>query len=595
MFTIRITPLLHITSLVFKLKITTYAVFSEKRLPTHNSPMSTPPNWLAQYPAEIPHHLPSDLPKTMVDVCAHAFAQYPQRVALQSFGKTLRYEELDQQSQQFAGFLQFIGIQAGDRVALMMPNLLQYPIALLGILRCGAVVVNINPLYTARELALQLQDSGAKALIILENFVPTFATIKEQVPIEHIVVTGIGDRLGLQGLLMNFVIKYVKKMIPPWELKHYTTFNAALHIGRTMGFSQPTIRSTDIAFLQYTGGTTGVSKGAILEHRQIVANLLQIEAWLSPALAKNTTAPLTFICALPLYHIFALTACGLFSLRRGGLNVLITNPRDIPGFVKTLAKLPAFHIFPAVNTLFNALLQNPQFTQLDFSHLLVSVGGGMAVQSSVAEAWHKVTGSPIIEGYGLSETAPVACCNLVMNTQYTGHVGLPLPSTEVSIRDDSNIAMDCDQLGEICIRGPQVMTGYWRRDAETKEAFTPDGFFKSGDIGLMTQTGCVKIIDRKKDMIIVSGFNVYPSEVEEVIAQLPAVLECAVIGVQSAQTGEEVKAFIVRKDDTLTAQAVLDYCARQLTNYKRPKQLEFVSDLPKSHVGKILRKDLRKN
>jgi long-chain acyl-CoA synthetase len=555
--------------------------------------MSTEKVWLQNYPIGVPHDLESKNLFSIVDLLEASCQQFAQRPALQSYGKLLNYQEFHEKSVQFAGFLQFLGVQKGDRVAIMMPNLLQYPIALSGILLCGAVVVNINPMYTSRELELQLKDSGAKAIIILENFAHVLAEVIDQSPIEHVVVTSIGALLGLKGTLIDWIVKYVKKMVPPWRLSHFTTFSAALHIGKTMGFSKPVISPQDIAFIQYTGGTTGVSKGAVLEHRHIIANILQIESWLALALQKKPIEQLRFICALPLYHIFALTACGLFSIRSGGLNVLITNPRDIPAFIKTLTQLKVFHIFPAVNTLFNALMQHPHFSKIDFSHLLVSIGGGMSVQKSVAQEWQLLTGSPIIEGYGLSETSPVACCNLATLDVFSGHVGLPLPSTEVSIRNDQNKDVGLDHIGEICIKGPQVMAGYWQREEDTRLAMTPDGFFKTGDLGIMDQSGFVKIIDRKKDMILVSGFNVYPNEIEEVISQMPQVLECAAIGIPSSDSGEAVKVFIVKKDLALTEKEVKDFCATMLTNYKRPKHIVFVGTLPKSNVGKILRKNLR--
>ncbi len=555
--------------------------------------MSTEKVWFQSYPKEVPHEIDPGLYSSIVDLFENSFKKYADRSAIESFGKSLTYAQLDQASQEFAGFLQFLGIKKGDRVAIMMPNVMQYPIALAGILRCGAIVVNVNPLYTPRELEHQLKDSGAKAIIILENFAHVLEQVIDRVAVDHVVVTSLGALLGIKGKLIDFVVKYVKKMVPVWRLTHYTTFDAALSIGRKMGYSKPSIEPKDIAFLQYTGGTTGVSKGAILEHRNVIANTLQIEAWLIPSLRKHPVEQLSFICALPLYHIFALTACGLFSIRAGGLLVLIANPKDISGFIKTLRNLKTFHIFPAVNTLYNALMQHPDFTKINFSDLLISNGGGMAVQKVVAQRWQELTGCPISEGYGLSETSPVACCNLTVLSEFTGTVGLPIPNTEISIRDEDGKELPINEPGEICIKGPQVMRGYWNRDDETQKVMTTDGFFKSGDIGFMNDQGFVKIIDRKKDMILVSGFNIYPNEIEDVLSEIPKVLECAVIGIPDENTGESVKAFIVKKDPSLTEVEIKEHCIKNLTNYKRPKYIVFVDSLPKSNVGKILRKELR--
>ena len=557
--------------------------------------MSTEKVWLKSYPKDVPSEINLNSYSSIVDLFEDSFKQFADRFAVESFGKKLTYAQLNQASKSFAGFLQFQGIKKGDRIAIMMPNVMQYPIALAGILRCGAIVVNVNPLYTPRELEHQLKDSGASAIIILENFTHVLEQVINKVSIEHVVVTSLGALLGSKGKLLDFAVKHVKKMIPAWQLPHYTTFQVAISIGQKMGYLKPTIEPHDIAFLQYTGGTTGVSKGAILEHRNVIANVLQMEAWLIPALKKHPIDQLTFICALPLYHIFALTACGLFSIRAGGQLVLIANPKDISGLIKTLINLKSFHIFPAVNTLYNALMNDPNFTKIDFSHLVISNGGGMAVQKAVAQRWHELTGCPIAEGYGLSETSPVACCNPVLLSEFNGTVGLPLPSTEISIRDDDGHELPINELGEICIKGPQVMRGYWNRDDETQQVMTPDGFFKSGDIGLMNDAGYVKIVDRKKDMILISGFNVYPNEIEEVLSQIPKVLECAVIGVLDSHSGEEVKAFIVKKDASLTESEVSEHCIKNLTNYKRPKYIQFVDSLPKSNVGKILRKELRSN
>ena len=550
-------------------------------------------NWLNTYPKDIPHEIDLSKNLTLIDVFEESFKKNASRTAFESFGKSLSFKELDQASEQFASFLQFQGVKKGDRVALMMPNIMQYPIAIAGTLRCGAIVVNVNPLYTPRELEHQLKDSGAQTIVILENFVHVLSAVLSQVQMQNIVVTSMGEMLGIKGMIIDFVVKYVKKLVPTWNLPHYTTFNAALEVGKQMGFTQPVIRHDDIAFLQYTGGTTGVSKGAVLEHRNLVANILQLEAWLKPTVQRKQIEQITFICALPLYHIFALTACGLFIIRSGGKSILIANPKDIPGLIKTLSSLKEFHIFPAVNTLFNALMNHPHFSTIDFSSLAVTIGGGMAIQKNVADRWQAHTGCPITEGYGLSETSPVATCNLTTITEFTGHVGLPLPNTEVSIRNNLGEEVDVNQPGEICIKGPQVMRQYWHRDDETQLVMTADGFFKSGDIGFINDAGYVKIIDRKKDMILVSGFNVYPNEVEEVLSQIPGVLESAVIGINDEHSGSSVKAFIVKRDPTLSEKQVIDFCESNLTNYKRPKTIQFVETLPKSNVGKILRKDLR--
>ncbi len=550
-------------------------------------------SWFKNYPNNIPHEIDLSKNLTLIDIFKESFDKHSSRVAFESFGKSISYQGLDQASEQFASFLQFQGVKKGDRVALMMPNVMQYPIAIAGILRCGAIVVNVNPLYTPRELEHQLKDSGAQTIVILENFAHVLSSVLPQVQIQNIVVTSMGEMLGIKGKIIDFVIKYVKKLIPAWRLPQYTTFNAALEVGKQMGFIKPLVNHDDIAFLQYTGGTTGVSKGAVLEHRNLVANVLQIEAWLQPAILNKPIEQLSFICALPLYHIFALTACGLFSIRSGGKSVLIANPKDIPGLIKTLSNLKEFHIFPAVNTLFNALMLHPNFSKIDFSTLMVTIGGGMAIQKSVADRWQKLTGCPIAEGYGLSETSPVASCNITTISEFTGHVGLPLPNTDISIRNDLGDEVDVNQHGEICIKGPQVMREYWHRDDETQLVMTSDGFFKSGDIGFINEDGYIKIIDRKKDMILVSGFNVYPNEVEEVISQIPGVLECAVIGINDEHSGSSVKTFIVKRDPALTEKEVSDYCISNLTNYKRPKHIQFVQTLPKSNVGKILRKDLR--
>ena len=551
--------------------------------------------WLNSYPDGVPHQIDGSQFESLHDLFSQSCNQYGSRPAFDCMGKKITYKELDELSWQFAAYLQSSGLKKGDRIALMMPNLLQYPIALLGSLRAGCVVVNVNPMYTARELAYQLNDSGADALVILENFAHVFQSIQDQVTVKHVLVTSVGELMGLKGHLINLIVRHVKKAVPSWSLDSALNFKEALQQGKNTraSFEQVLIKGDDIAFLQYTGGTTGVAKGAVLLHRNILANIAQIDTWLEPGLRGLRIEQLVFVCALPMYHIFALTACCLFGIKAGALNILVTNPRDIAGFVKLLGGLKEFHIFPAVNTLFNALMNHPKFTNIDFSSLLVSIGGGMAVQKSVADRWQQLTGKPIAEGYGLSETSPVVCCNTPLIDGFTGTIGLPLPGTDLLILDNDERAVAIGEPGEICIKGPQLMSGYWNRDTETKHSMTAQGFFKTGDIAYMTADGYVKIIDRKKDTIVVSGFNVYPNEIEEVLATMPQVLECAAVGVNDGPAGEAVKVFIVRKDLDLTESQVLEYCKTQLTNYKRPKFIEFRNELPKSTVGKILRRELR--
>jgi long-chain acyl-CoA synthetase len=551
--------------------------------------------WLSSYPDGVPYQVDGSQFESLNDLFANSFNQFGLRLAFDCMGKKITYKELDELSWQFAAYLQSSGLKKGDRIALMMPNLLQYPIALLGSLRAGCVVVNVNPMYTARELAYQLNDSGADALVILENFAHVFQSIQNQVRVKHVLVTSVGELMGLKGHLINLIVRHVKKAVPSWALEGALNFKEALQQGKNAkaSFKPVSIKGDDIAFLQYTGGTTGVAKGAVLLHRNILANIAQIDAWLEPGLRGLRIEQLVFVCALPMYHIFALTACCLFGLKAGALNVLVTNPRDIGGFVKLLNGIKEFHVFPAVNTLFNALMNHPKFSSIDFSSLLVSIGGGMAVQKSVADRWQQLTGKPIAEGYGLSETSPVVCCNTPLIDGFTGTIGLPLPGTDILILDNDERSVAIGEAGEICIKGPQLMSGYWNRDAETKQSMTAQGFFKTGDIAYMTADGYVKIIDRKKDTIVVSGFNVYPNEIEEVLATMPQVLECAAVGVNDGPAGEAVKVFIVKKDLELTESQVLEYCKTQLTNYKRPKFIEFRNELPKSTVGKILRRELR--
>ena len=550
--------------------------------------------WLRSYPAGVPAEIDPSRYRSLVHLMEEAFAKYAQRNAYVCMGRFITYADVDAMSRRLGAWLQVQGLEQGARVALMMPNVLQYPVALAAVLRAGYVVVNVNPLYTPRELEHQLKDSGAEAIIILENFAHTLEKVIARTRIRVAVVASMGDLLGgAKGLLVNFVVRSVKKMVPEFSLPHAIRFNRALEEGGAMQLRQPSIGHDDIAFLQYTGGTTGLSKGAMLSHRNVIANLLQNEAWLQPALDKEPRVEaLTFVCALPLYHIFALTVCCLMGTRLGGMNILIPNPRDIPGLVKELRKY-RFNMLPAVNTLYNALLNHPGFASLDFSALKLCNGGGMAVQKAVNDRWRAATGRSIVEGYGLSETSPVATANPADSNEFTGTIGLPLPSTEIAILDDAGAALPPGQVGEIAIRGPQVMDGYWQNPAETARVMTRDGYFRSGDIGVMDERGYVTIVDRKKDMVLVSGFNVYPSEVEAVVALHPGVLECAVVGVPDAHTGEAVKLYVVRRDPSLTVDDLMAYCHEQLTGYKRPKFIEFRSELPKSNVGKILRRELR--
>jgi len=507
--------------------------------------------------------------------------------------KSITYRDLDEMSLALGSYLQNKGLPKGARVALMMPNVLQYPIATAAVLRAGYAVVNVNPLYTPRELEHQLKDSGAEAIVVLENFAHTVQQVIGHTAVKHVIIGSMGEMLGLKGVIVNLVVRKVKKMVPAYSLPGAVSFNDALAAGRAARFNKPKISPDDVAFLQYTGGTTGVSKGATLLHRNILANVLQNDAWLQPALAIPPHVDQMFIvCALPLYHIFALTACYLLAVRAGGVNLLIPNPRDIAGFIKELQKYQV-NSFPAVNTLYNGLMHHPDFKKIDFSKLKISNGGGMAVQRPVAEQWKQITGCSIAEGYGLSETSPTLTCNTAISSEFNGSIGLPVPSTYISIRDDDGKELSFGEAGEICAKGPQVMAGYWNRPEETAKVMTADGYFRTGDIGVMSPDGYTKIVDRKKDMILVSGFNVYPNEIEEVIASHPGVLECAVIGVADDKSGEAVKAFIVKKDQSVTAEDIIKFCREQLTAYKVPKHIEFRTDLPKTNVGKILRRQLR--
>ncbi|AVO49529.1 long-chain fatty acid--CoA ligase [Melaminivora suipulveris] len=551
--------------------------------------------WLAAYPQGVPADIDPSQYTSLVQLMEQAFKQYADRTAYSFMGKDISYGETDALSRQFAAYLQTLGLQRGDRVALMMPNVPQYPIAVAAVLRAGFVVVNVNPLYTPRELEHQLKDSGAKAIVIIENFAATLQACIAGTQVKHVVLTAMGDRLGfLKGHLVNYVVRNVKKLVPPFELPGAVRFNDVLAKGASAPFTAPQLQPDDIALLQYTGGTTGVSKGAVLLHRNVIANVLQSEAWNSPAMGRVPAGQQpTAVCALPLYHIFAFTVNMMLSMRTGGKTILIPNPRDLPAVLKELSK-HTFHSFPAVNTLFNGLAHHPDFGTVDWSNLKVSVGGGMAVQAAVAKLWLEKTGCPICEGYGLSETSPSASCNPVTATEFSGTIGVPIPSTWMRILDDEGRDISATgQPGEIAIKGPQVMASYWQRPDETAKVMTEDGYFKTGDIGVMDARGYFKVIDRKKDMVLVSGFNVYPNEVEDVVAMMPGVLECAVVGVPDEKTGEAVKLVIVKKDPQLTAEQVKEFCRANLTGYKQPRVIEFRDELPKTPVGKILRRELR--
>ena len=551
--------------------------------------------WLSSYPEGVPSDIDATRYSSLVALMQEGFAQFSERTAFSFMGKDLSYADLDAQSQVFAAYLQSLGLVKGDRVAIMMPNVPQYPIAVAAILRAGYVVVNVNPLYTPRELEHQLIDAGAQAIVIIENFASTLAKCIGQTPVKHVVMCAMGDRLGLlKGSIVNYVVRNVKKMVPEYDLPQAVRFNEALSVGRGKPFTAPAIGPDDIAVLQYTGGTTGVSKGAVLLHRNVVANVLQSEAWNEPVMKRVPAGEQpTSVCALPLYHIFAFTVNMMLSMRTGAKTILIPNPRDIPAVLKELSK-HTFHSFPAVNTLFNGLANHPDFHTVNWSNLKVSVGGGMAVTRAVAELWLAKTGCPICEGYGLSETSPSASCNPTTSTSFSGTIGVPIPSTWMKlVDDDGHDVTTLGTPGEIAIKGPQVMAGYWQRPDDTARVMTPDGYFKSGDIGVMDERGFFKIVDRKKDMILVSGFNVYPNEVEEVVSSCPGVMECAAIGIPDEKTGEAVKLVVVKKDPALTEAQIHDYCRANLTGYKQPRVIEFRTDLPKTPVGKILRRELR--
>ena len=550
--------------------------------------------WLGSYPEGVPADIDPDQYPSLVALMEDSFARYADRTAYSYMGKSISYRQTDQDSQALAAWLQSQGLSKGDRVAIMMPNVPQYPLAVAAVLRAGCVVVNVNPLYTARELEHQLKDSGAKAIFIIENFASTLEKCIASTPVQHVLLASMGDRLGLlKGAVVNHVVRNIKKLVPPFHLPQAVRFNEALARGRKLPFKRPDLGPQDIAVLQYTGGTTGVSKGAVLLHRNVIANALQSEAWNEPVMKRVPAHEQpTSVCALPLYHIFAFTVNMMLSMRTGGKTILIPNPRDLPAVLQELSK-HTFHSFPAVNTLFNGLAHHPDFGKVNWSNLKVSVGGGMAVTSGVAKLWLEKTGCPICEGYGLSETSPSVSCNPPTSQEFTGTVGVPLPSTWMKILDDEGAEVPQGQPGEIAIKGPQVMAGYWQRPDETARVMTADGYFKSGDIGVMDERGYFKIVDRKKDMILVSGFNVYPNEVEDVVSACPGVLECAAIGVPDEKTGEAVKLVVVRKDPALTVEQIQDYCKDKLTAYKVPRQVEFRQELPKTPVGKILRRELR--
>jgi len=546
--------------------------------------------WLKHYPKGVPAQIDINEYASLRDVFDESVAKFAARPAYTCMGKSITFGELDTLSTAFAAWLQAKGCRKGARVALMMPNILQYPVCLFGTLRAGCTVVNVNPLYTARELEHQLSDSGAEVIVVLENFAHTVQEVITRTKVRHVVVTSIGELLGFKGLIVDFVLRHVKKMVPAWSLPGSMRLSDALSAGRGGKVEPVPLGHDDLAFLQYTGGTTGVAKGAMLLHRNIVANLLQARAWVKPFL--NAEGREIVITPLPLYHIFSLTANCLTFMTLGAENILIPNPRDIPGFVKEMSRRK-FTAFTGVNTLFNALVNNPDFAKLDFSALRMTLGGGMAVQEAVAIKWKQITGCPLIEAYGLTETSPAATINPLDLPAYNGSIGLPIPSTEVILRNDDGKVVAQGQPGEICIRGPQVMAGYWNRADETAKVLDNDGWLATGDIGVMDERGFVKIVDRKKDMILVSGFNVYPNEIEAVVVMHPGVLECAAIGLPDAKSGEAVKLFVVKKDEGLTAQAVMEHCREHLTGYKCPRDVEFRKDLPKTNVGKILRRELR--
>ncbi len=562
--------------------------------------MITDKPWLLSYPTGVAQRLHYDSYGSLLDLLEESFTRYANRPAYWCMGKHFSYRDIDLASKKLAIYLQSLGLEKGARIAIMLPNIPQYPIALYGVLRAGYIVVSINPLYTPRELSAQLSDCGAEAIVLLEHFGKTledaFAIEGQSIALKHVAITSIAEMLGWKGPWLDRFIRTFKRKVLPYVLPnhlHSIQFSQALDRGAQLPYQKPVISQNDIALLQYTGGTTGVSKGAILTHRNLIANVLQIEAWLKPIEQRKTIEAWHFLCALPMYHIFALTGCGLLGMRLGARILLVPNARDLANLIGILKEFPEINLFPGVNTLFQALLNNPKFAELDFSRWALTIGGGMAVQRSVAERWQALTGTVITEGYGLSETSPVASCNTPLAQQFTGSIGLPLPDTEMCIRDEEGRELPAGQVGEIHIRGPQVMSGYWQQESETSNVLGSDGYFRTGDIGVMDEAGFFKIVDRKKDMILVAGFNVYPNEVEDVVASIPGVMECAVVGVQQASSGEAVKLFVVREDSNVTESLIMDVCNRELTHYKRPTQIEFRESLPKNNVGKILRRVLR--
>ncbi|HET7845394.1 MAG TPA: long-chain-fatty-acid--CoA ligase [Xanthomonadales bacterium] len=550
--------------------------------------------WLRSYPEGVSADIEASRYSSLVALLEESFAKYRDRDSYVSMGRRMTYGELDALSQALAGYFQSLGLERGTRIALMMPNVLQYPVAAAAVLRAGYIAVNVNPMYTPRELEHQLKDSGAVAIVILENFAATLAQAIGHTGVKHVVVASVGDLLGFpKGLITNFVVRHRKKAVPPYSLPGSVPFNTAIARGRRAGFRRVEIGPDDVAVLQYTGGTTGVAKGAVLLHRTLVGALLSSDGWIQPGLKRKPIGDrITIVCALPLYHVFAFVTCSLLGMRVGGTNLLIANPRDVGGMIAELAK-HRMNVFPAVNTLFNSLANHPEFAKLDFSGLVISNGGGTAVQEAVAKKWLAITGCPIAEGYGLSETSSGVTCNRTDTDAYTGTVGLPLPGVHVRLLDDDGRDVPQGEPGEIAIRGAQVMAGYWQRPEDTAQVMTPDGYFKSGDVGIMDEKGYIRIVDRKKDMILVSGFNVYPNEVEGVVAMHPGVLECAVVGIPDEHCGEAVVLYVVRKDPALDERTLAKFCAEQLTGYKKPRQIRFRDDLPKTNVGKILRRELR--
>jgi long-chain acyl-CoA synthetase len=562
--------------------------------------MITHKPWRSSYPAGVPHELDYGAYGSLLDLLDESFTKYANQPAYWCMGRYFSYQVIDHASKKLATYLQSLGLKKGARVAIMLPNIPQYPIALYAVLRAGYIVVSINPLYTPRELSAQLSDCGAETILLLEHFGKTledaFAIEGQAIALKHVVITSIAEMLGWKGPWLDRFIRTFKRKVVPYVLPNHLQsiqFSQALERGAQLSYQKPAISQSDIALLQYTGGTTGISKGAILTHRNLIANVMQIEAWLKPIQQRKTIEAWHFLCALPMYHIFALTGCGLLGMRLGARILLVPNARDLPNLIGILKEFPEINVFPGVNTLFQALLNNSKFTDLDFSRWALTIGGGMAVQRSVAERWQALTGTVITEGYGLSETSPVASCNTPLAQEFTGSIGLPLPDTEMCIRDEDGRDLVAGQVGEIYIRGPQVMSGYWQQESETSNVLGSDGYFRTGDIGLMDEAGYFKIVDRKKDMILVAGFNVYPNEVEDIVTSIPGVVECAVVGVRQTSSGEAVKLFVVREDLNITESLIMDVCNRELTHYKRPTQIEFRESLPKNNVGKILRRVLR--